>query len=190
LVLVVETDAGRAAAVEEGLTDANAKVVTMLDTDVDIHARVRDLRPDIVMVCCARPGRDILENMHEISATNPRPIILFVDESDEEMTKEAVNAGVAAYVVDGLKPSRIAPLMDIAILRFQLFQGLRLELKDSKEKLAARKVIDRAKGILMKNQQISEDEAYRRLRDKAMRESKPLSEIAEQVISVSRLLNS
>jgi two-component system, response regulator / RNA-binding antiterminator len=161
-----------------------------------VHARFR-LRaaaprrrdaPDVVLINTESPGRDVLEQLAAVSSSAPRPVVLFTDDAHGETIRSALRAGVSAYIVDGLSPGRLGPIMRIAMERFNADQRLRAELEDTRTRLADRKVLDRAKGILMKQRGMSEDEAFSALRSLAMQRGIRLGEAAQQVIDIAGLL--
>ncbi len=187
-ILLVDADGERAAMLERALADAGYLVAARIPGADDLLERVRAHTPDMIIVDVTAPNRDMLEQMRSVSRERAQPIVMFVDETDEALAIEAVRAGVTSYIVDGLSPARVKPIMDVAIARFRAVQELRDELARTKATLVERRQIDRAKGILMNQRGITEDEAYKALRKLAMDKSKRLVEIAEQVISVSELL--
>ncbi len=158
-VMLIDEEPGRSAVLEQALKEGGYTVVARLRTDEDLLGRVRELAPDVVIVDMESPSRDILEDMHSISRDQPRPIVMFAESSDSEVINAAVRAGVSAYVVDGLNSNRVKPVIDVAVARFREFQVLRTELARAKTDLAERKVIEKAKGILMKQRNLSEDQA-------------------------------
>lgn len=187
-ILVVDTHAKRAKEVAQTLENVGYRVTCLSHGDVDLYEEVRARTPDVIIVSMDSPSRDTLEYIQSISANQPRPIVMFSSASDEKTIHAAIRAGVSAYVVDGLQPERLKGIMDVAIARFREFQNLREELRQAKENLAERKTIDRAKGILMKQRGLSEEEAYQALRKMAMNRNKKLVEIAESVITAFDLL--
>ncbi len=187
-ILLVDDDAQRGAMLERTLTEAGHQIVAQASGTDDLLDRVRAHAPDMIIVDVSSPNRDMLEQMRHVSREQARPIVMFVDDADETMAIEAVRAGVTSYVVDGLSAARVKPIMDVAIARFRALQELRDELDKARASLVERKLVERAKGILMSQRGIGEDEAYRALRKLAMDKGKRLAEIAEQVISVSDLL--
>ena len=187
-ILLVDDDAQRGAMLERTLTEAGHRIVAQASGTDDLLDRVRAHAPDMIIVDVSSPNRDMLEQMRHVSREQARPIVMFVDDTDETMAIEAVRAGVTSYVVDGLSAARVKPIMDVAIARFKALQELRDELDKARASLVERKLVERAKGILMAQRGIGEDEAYRALRKLAMDKGKRLAEIAEQVISVSDLL--
>ncbi len=187
-VMLIDEEPGRSAVLEQALKEGGYTVVARLRTDEDLLGRVRELAPDVVIVDMESPSRDILEDMHSISRDQPRPIVMFAESSDSEVINAAVRAGVSAYVVDGLNSNRVKPVIDVAVARFREFQVLRTELARAKTDLAERKVIEKAKGILMKQRNLSEDQAYSALRKAAMDRNQRLAEVAQSLITVSSLL--
>lgn len=153
-----------------------------------LYEEVHRQSPDAIIIDTESPSRDTLEHLCLITENCPRPIVMFTQDAKRESIREAMRAGVTAYVVDGLAPERISPIIETAIARFEMFQSVQAELAQTRNKLSERKLIDRAKGILMKEKNISEDEAYRLLRKLAMDRSAPLGTIAEQVITFAKLL--
>ena len=187
-VLVVDDDAERAKMVEEGLSE-NA-VVTMA---TQIHGRplldlIARMQPDVIIMDCQSPDRDTIESLRQVAQSNPKPIVMFVEEEGSAFMQEAIEAGVSAYVIDGLKPNRVRPLIDTAMTRFKVMDGLRSELKKTKDDLAARKVIERAKGLLMERQSMTEEQAFSAMRGMSQQQSKPLKEVAESVIAIFDLI--
>ena len=151
-------------------------------------ARIYALDPDVILIDLENPSRDVLEQMFQVSRAVRRPIAMFVDQSDAASIQASVDAGVSAYIVDGLKKERLKPILDLCISRFNAFAKLQDELDRTKSALEDRKVIDRAKGILMKLKGLTEEEAYVLLRSTAMREKKKIGEIAQSILTASELL--
>jgi response regulator NasT len=187
-VLVVDQDRKRAEIVEKALREDPNLDVQVASAPGHLLDLLRQAEPDVLIVDLDLPDRDTIEQLRVASRERPRPIVMFVDQSDAEAMKAAVSAGVSAYVVDGLTPSRVKPILDTAVARFQEFENLRRELDIAKTSLAERKLIDRAKGILMRARGLSEEDAYNLLRSKAMNEQKKVAEIAQSVITASELL--
>jgi response regulator NasT len=173
---------------ERALVEAGYEVVARLGARDDLRARIAELAPDVVIVDMQSPDRDVLEDMRRLHREEPRPIVMFVGESDSESIRAAVEAGVSAYVVDGLKSRSVRPIIEVAIARFQAFRALWSELEAARSSLSDRKLIERAKGILMSRKTISEDEAYRMLRKAAMDRKMKLAEVARQLIEMAEIL--
>jgi response regulator NasT len=187
-IVIVDESPIRAAILEEGLREAGFTGVTHISEMHNLLARIYALDPDVILIDLENPSRDVLEQMFQVSRAVRRPIAMFVDQSDAASIQASVDAGVSAYIVDGLKKERIKPILDLCISRFNAFSKLQDELERTKSALEDRKVIDRAKGILMKLKGLNEDEAYVLLRSTAMREKKKIGEIAQSIVTASELL--
>ncbi len=187
-VMLIDENPGRSALLKQALLDAGYDVVARVGTNEDVLNRVKEIEPDVIIVDMGSPDRDTLEHMRSISRDRPRPIVMFAEKSDSDTTRAAIKAGVSAYVVDGLGAARIKPIMDVAIARFREFQAMRRELDEARTRLVERKVIERAKGILMKKRGMNEDEAYSALRKLAMSRNKRIVEVAEAVVAAVELL--
>lgn len=164
------------------------EVVAEISDARKLYDEVTRLTPDAIIVDTDYPSRDTLEHLCLITESCPRPIVMFTHDANRESIREAVRAGVNAYIVDGLAPERITPIVETAVARFETFQAMKDELTEVKSKLSERKLIERAKGILIKEKKLTEEDAYRMLRKLAMDKSLSLAEIAEQVITVAELL--
>jgi two-component system, response regulator / RNA-binding antiterminator len=187
-VLLVDDDPERAAIVEPALREAGYDVVTVVDTATEMLAQVRARRPDVIIIDRDSPDRDTLEHVCMITRDDPRPIVMFTQDKDQSLMREALKAGVSAYVVDGLSVERVRPIVEVALARFEQWQALRRELDQAQANLAERKLIERAKGIVMKQRGCSEDEAYRALRKMAMDRGKRLVSVAETLVAAEDLL--
>jgi len=187
-VLLVDDDPERAAIVEPALREAGYDVVTVVDTATEMLAQVRARRPDVIIIDRDSPDRDTLEHVCMITRDDPRPIVMFTQDKDQTLMREALKAGVSAYVVDGLSVERVRPIVEVALVRFEQWQALRRELDQAQANLAERKLIERAKGIVMKQRGCSEDEAYRALRKMAMDRGKRLVSVAETLVAAEDLL--
>lgn len=187
-VAVIDSSRTRAAIVVDGLRASGVERVVIVTDAADLLPRLAAVDPDAVVIGLESPSRDLLERMFKISRSVARPVAMFVDKSDAAMIEAAVEAGVAAYVVDGLKPERVKAIVDLAILRFDAFARLQRELSAAKNELAERKLIERAKGVLMKAKGIPEEEAYALLRRTAMNEKRKIAEIARSLVASVKLL--
>jgi response regulator NasT len=187
-IVIVDESPIRAAILREGLVEAGYTGVVHISEMQSLLARIYALDPDIILIDLENPSRDILEQMFQVSRAVRRPIAMFVDQSDAASIQASVDAGVSAYIVDGLKKERIKPILDLCVSRFNAFAKLQDELDRTKSALEERKVIDRAKGILMKVKGLTEEEAYVLMRSTAMREKKKIGEIAQSVLTASELL--
>ena len=187
-VMLVDDHADRAALLERALAEAGYHVVATVAAGEDLYRRVAEIQPDVVIIDMESPGRDTLEHMRNISRDQPKPIVMFADNSDRATIEAAVQAGVSAYIVDGLSGNRVKPIVEVAIARFKEFQALRRELEQAKTTLVERKTIERAKGILMKQRGWTEEQAYQALRKMAMDRNLRVAEVANQVIAMVDLL--
>jgi two-component system, response regulator / RNA-binding antiterminator len=187
-IVIVDESPIRAAILEEGLREAGFTGVVHISEMQSLLARIYALDPDVILIDLENPSRDVLEQMFQVSRAVRRPIAMFVDQSDAASIQASVDAGVSAYIVDGLKKERIKPILDLCVSRFNAFAKLQEELERTKSQLEDRKVIEKAKGILMKVKGLTEDEAYVLLRSTAMREKKKIGEIAQSIITASEML--
>ena len=187
-IVIIDESPIRAAILEEGLREAGYTEVVHVAEMQSLLARIYALDPDIIVIDLENPSRDSLEQMFQVSRAVRRPIAMFVDQSDSASIQASVDAGVSAYIVDGLKKERIKPILDLCVSRFNAFAKLQDELDRTRNALEERKVIDRAKGILMKLKGLTEEEAYVLMRSTAMREKKKIGEIAQSILTASELL--
>lgn len=188
-VLVIDENHIRASIIEAGLREAGHQQVTVIHDVAGIARRIAEIEPDVIVIDLENPNRDMLENMFQLSRVVKRPIAMFVDRSDQASIEAAVEAGVSAYVVDGLRQERVKPILDMAISRFNAFSRMARELEEARSELESRKVIDRAKGILMKSRGLSEDAAYTLLRKTAMNQNRKIAEIAQSLVTAAGLLD-
>ncbi|WP_377288932.1 ANTAR domain-containing response regulator [Rhizobium sp. SG2393] len=187
-ILVIDENAIRASIIEEGLNDAGHLHVRVIHEMQGVARLIETMDPDVIIIDIENPNRDMMEHMFQLSRSVSRPIAMFVDRSDSAAIEAAVDAGVSAYVVDGLKKERIKPILDMAVSRFNAFSRLQRELAEARNALEERKVIERAKGILMKMRGLSEEQAFALLRQTAMNEKKKLADIAQSVVTAAGLL--
>ncbi len=187
-ILIIDADRIRASVIEEGLKDGGHTRVTVLTDTSQLVRRVVEIDPDVIVIDLENPSRDALEYMFQVSRAVQRPVAMFVDRTDQASIEAAIEAGVSAYVVDGLKKDRIKSILDTAVSRFRAFDRLRRDLDDARSELAERKTVERAKGILMRTRGMSEADAYALLRSTAMRQSRRIAEIAESLITAAGLL--
>jgi response regulator NasT len=187
-IVIVDESPIRAAILEEGLREAGFTQIVHISEMQSLLARIYAVDPDIILIDLENPSRDVLEQMFQVSRAVRRPIAMFVDQSDSASIQASVEAGVSAYIVDGLKKERIKPILDLCVSRFNAFAKLREELERTKSQLEDRKIIERAKGILMRVKGLTEDEAYVLMRSTAMREKKKIGEIAQSIITASEML--
>ncbi len=187
-IAIVDESPIRAAILEDGLREAGFTQVERIAETHNLLARVYALDPDVILIDLESPSRDMLEQMFQMSRAVKRPIAMFVDQSDSASIQAAVDAGVSAYIVGGLRKERVTSILDLCISRFNAFARLQAELDSAKGALEDRKVIDRAKGVLMKAKKLTEEEAYALLRKAAMNENKKIVEIAQSVLTAAELL--
>lgn len=187
-ILIIDENRIRASIIEDGLSGAGNVRVTVLAETAQLMRRIVEIDPDVIFIDLENPNRDVLEHMFEVSRAVKRPIAMFVEHSDQAAIEAAIEAGVSAYVVDGLKKERVRSILETAMLRFKAFERLKRELADAKSELADRKVIERAKAILMKTRGLSEPDAYALLRKTAMNQNRRIAEIAESLTLAAGLL--
>ena len=187
-IAIIDTSSTRAAIISEGLRDAGLDDVVVIESAGRLVADLEAAAPEVVLINLENPSRDVLEEFFAVSRALARPIAMFVDQSDAESTNAAVDAGVSAYIVDGLARQRIKPVIDLAIRRFQAFARLQAELHEARSALADRAAIDRAKAILMKRRGLDEPAAYAALRAHAMRSNRRIAEVAEALITSDALM--
>ena len=187
-ILVIDDNRIRASVIEEGLLEAGYSHVTVITETETLMRCVVETDPDMIFIDLGNPNRDSLEAAFAVSKAARRPIAMFVDRSDAAAMSAAIDAGVSAYIVDGLRKERVKPILDLAIARFNAFFRLQRELEETRSALAERKIIEKAKGILMQGKGISEQQAYDLLRKQAMRQNRKLAEIAEGLVLAAGLL--
>jgi response regulator NasT len=187
-IIVVEKDRDRAITIVDGLKEAGDHEVLVISDDFGLARQIAQRNPDLVLIDAGNPSRDTIEELALASAPLQRPVAMFVDESDTALTQAAIEAGVSAYVVAGLSANRIRPVLDAAISRFHMMQKIRAELAETRRALEERKVIDRAKGIVMRAKAVSEEEAYALMRKAAMDQGRKLAEVALALVTAADLL--
>lgn len=186
-IVIIDENPVRGAILEDGLREAGHHKVTRIGDTANLLARISTYDPDVILIDLGSPSRDTLEQMFQISRIVRRPVAMFVDQSDTASIQAAIDAGVSAYVVDGLKQERIKPILDTCISRFNVFSRLQEELHEAKTALEERKILDRAKGILMKAKGLSEEEAYGLMRKTAMNEKRRIADIAQAIVTAAEL---
>jgi two-component system, response regulator / RNA-binding antiterminator len=187
-ILLVDQNADRAAILEEGLRDAGYRDITVVREMHSLMKRIVDADPEVIFIDLENPNRDVLEQMFQVSRSVRRPIAMFVDQADTESIHAAVASGVGAYVVDGLHKERVKTILDTAISHFNTFNKLREELERANQQLEDRKLVERAKGILMTERGVTEANAYALLRTAAMNENRRIVDVARSVVSAAGLL--
>jgi response regulator NasT len=187
-VMIVDNDLERTKPLKQSLIDTGYEVIAHLKESVNLDDACRKLQPDIVIIDTDSPSRDTLENICVMTMHDPRPIMMFTHDDDKEQMKLATKAGVCAYVVGSIPNERLRPVIDAAVARFDEFKDLRAALNEANTKLSERKVIERAKGLIMKQRKIDEDEAYTLLRNMAMQKHIRIGKLSEQIIEAAQLL--
>ena len=187
-VLIVDESEEQAAVLREGLVMAGHEVAASLASPLELLRAVEDLQPDVIVIDTESPTRDVLEHVVIVSQSSPRPIVMFATDRGGETIREAVRAGVSAYVVDGLDAARVKPIVEVACARFEEFQRLKTELAEANLKLSERKLVERAKGLLMRSRGLSEEDAYPDLRKLAMSKKLRLGDVAQRVLETAELL--
>jgi response regulator NasT len=186
-ILVIDESEERAQVLLAGLEDAGYHQVQYLREMTDLVPRIAAIDPDVILIDLENPNRDTVEQMFRVSREVKRPIAMFVDESDPEMTKSAIRAGVSAYIIDGLRRDRIQPVVDVAISRFESYRELEQRATDAELQLAERKTIERAKAVLMDKRSLSEPDAYEAIRHMARAKGKRMVEVAESLLTAQEL---
>ncbi len=186
-VMLVDDSNKETSPLKESLLEAGYDVVETANTAVALLERVSALQPDVIIIDTESPTRDTLEQLSFVTRDHPRPIVLFTDDRENATIQAALRAGVSAYVVAGMQRERLQPILDVALARFEQERTLRDELKDAKDRLAERKLIERAKGLLMETKRVSESEAFQMMRKLAMDRNRRLADIARQIIDIAEL---
>ncbi len=187
-VMLIDARKARSDELTLGLEEAGCHVVHRSTPASDLEHAVAECAPEVIIIDLDSPDRDTLEGMCRLGGDQPRPIVMFMDDTDRDSIRSAVHAGVAAYVVKGSSPDRVRPVLDVAIERFRRHESLKAELREMKSTLDERKLVERAKGILMEKRGVTENEAYKTLRTMAMSRSVKIQEVARRVIDMADLL--
>lgn len=187
-IAIVDESPARAAVIREGLESSGLHDIAMLSERAELVARIEAFAPDVILMDLANPQRDELEELFAVSRALARPVAMFVDQSDDAAMEAAIDAGVSAYVVDGLRAERIRPIVELAIKRFNAFARLKSELDEARSALAERKAVDAAKALLMKKRGLDEPAAYAQLRKAAMDSGRRISEVADALLTADKLM--
>jgi response regulator NasT len=187
-VLLVRDEAPHASTLRETLESLRYRVVAELALPSALHAETVRVAPDLIIACSQAPTAELLRSLHAVAQSCPRPVIVFATDPRRETIRNAVDAGVAAYVVEGWAPERVTPIIEAACARFEAHQAVKQELAATRSKLSDRKIIEKAKGIVMQQRGLAEDDAYAALRTMAMQQNLAIAEVARRVISVASLL--
>lgn len=187
-ILLVDETPERAEGLRAALARAGHEVMAQLPDTLALLSQIETLQPDLIIVDTDSPGRDMLEHLCAVTERTPRPVVMFTFDGSHERIREAIHAGVSAYVVGRPDQREVAPLIEEAVVRFQHFQALRQQLQEARSRLAERKVIERAKGLLMKHRGMAEEEAYHALRRLAMARNQRIAEVARRVLDMAELI--
>lgn len=188
LILIVDENRIRASIIEAGLREAGHARVVVLSEMLGLLRRIEEIGPDVIIIDLENPNRDLVEHLSAISSAVRRPVAMFVDQSDRDMMEAAIGAGVSAYVVDGLRQDRVKAILDMAIARFGAYSRLKDELEETRAALEDRKLIDRAKAILIRSRGLTEEEAHHLIRRTAMSQSRRMADVARAIVSTADLL--
>ena len=186
-VVIIDRSPERGQLLLEGLTDAGLESVTLIEDGTDLLAKIQSLNPDVILIDLENPRRDTVEQMLRVSEQVKRPVVMFADESEPELIRKAIKAGVSAYIVDGLQKSRLRSILEVAVARFEQFCAVEEEVERLQSALDERKDIERAKGILMETRKLNEGDAYALMRRAAMNEKRKIADIARLIISAHRI---
>jgi response regulator NasT len=184
----LDAQARRNTALRIGLLESGYDIVASLPADIFLPERIAQIQPDMIIIDSESDARDVLEHIVIATRDEPRPIVLFTDDQTSSSMNAAIAAGVSAYIVAGLHAERVKPVLDVALARFKREQKLLDELTDTRRQLADRKLIERAKGVLMAKNKMSEEQAYQKLRSMAMNKNLKLAEVAQRILDVEDLL--
>lgn len=187
-IAIIDENPVRAAIIEDGLAQAGERDVFVISERAGMAKAIETIDPDVILIDLGNPSRDMLEEYFAVSKAISRPIAMFVEQSGEDDIAAAIDAGVSAYIVDGMSQGRIKPILDLAVRRFQAFSNLQAELQEARNALSDRSIIDQAKHILISKRNISEPEAHKLLRSHAMNSNKRIAEVAEAIVTAEQLL--
>lgn len=187
-VLIIDESRARAADLCVGLVTAGHQVAAVLPSVLDLTAQIEAIKPDVILIETDSPSRDTLEHLAVMSRDMPRPVVMLTHEDDGDVMRAAFKAGVSAYIVDNLDLARLKPIVDVAIARFEEHQHLKQEAAVATKRLSERKVVEKAKGILMQTRGLDEDQAYGALRKLAMERAQPLAKVAGDVVAMAKFL--
>ncbi len=187
-ILLIDDTEKKVGRLKAALVEAGFEVIEASGLTIDLPARVETVRPDVILIDTESPGRDVMDQVVLVSRDLPRPIIMFTDEHDPGVMRQAIQAGVSAYIVEGIHARRLQPILDVAMARFESDQALKAQLQARDQQLAERKRIELAKGLLMKMKDCDEEQAYTLMRRQAMSKQQKLIQVAEQIIAMHDLL--
>ncbi|TLX56603.1 response regulator [Stutzerimonas nosocomialis] len=187
-VLLIDDTPRKVGRLRSALIEAGFEVIDESGLTIDLPERVEATRPDVILIDTDSPGRDVMEQVVVVSRDQPRPIVMFTDDDNPDAMRQAIRAGVSAYIVEGIQAQRLKPILDVAMARFESDQAIRAQLHARDQQLAERKRIELAKGMLMKMKHCNEEEAYTLMRRQAMSRQQKLIQVAEQIIAMNDLL--
>lgn len=187
-IAVIDENTARAAIIEQGLAEVGERDVFIISERNGLVQAIAEIEADVILIDLGNPSRDMLEEYFAVSRAVAKPVAIFVDQSDEDSTAAAVDAGVSAYIVDGMSQHRLKPILDLAVRRFNAFSHLQAELQQARDALADRSIIDKAKLILVEKRNMTEPEAHKLLRNHAMNNNKRITEIAEAIVTADQLM--
>ncbi|WP_313328966.1 ANTAR domain-containing response regulator [Stutzerimonas balearica] len=187
-ILLIDDTPKKVGRLRCALTDAGFDVIDDHGSIIDLPERVEAIRPDVVLIDTDSPSRDVMEQVVMVSRDRPRPIVLFTEDDRPDVMRQAIRAGVSAYIVEGIQAQRLKPILEVAMARFESDQAIRAQLQARDQQLADRKRIEQAKGLLMKMRHCNEEEAYTLMRRQAMSRQQKLIQVAEQIIAMHELL--
>ena len=187
-ILLIDDTPRKVGRLRAALIDAGFEVIEESGLTIDLPERVEAIRPDVVLIDTDSPGRDVMEQVVMVSRDQPRPIVMFTDDDNPDAKRQAIRAGVSAYIVEGIQAQRLKPILDVAMARFESDQALRAQLQARDQQLIERKRIELAKGMLMKMRDCNEEDAYTLMRRQAMSRQQKLIQVAEQIIAMNELL--
>ena len=188
-VMLVDDKSDRREMLDHALRDVDCVLVACVSGDRELLSAVDSCNPDVILIDIEAPGRDTLESLESVQSTVPRPMVMFSQDDDNQTIRRATQAGVSAYVVDGLQTQRVRPIIDAAVARFQHFNHLESELQKARQQLNDRKTIDKAKGIIMQQRGLSEEQAYQAMRKLAMDTNRKVAEVAQSIIEAASILS-
>jgi response regulator NasT len=187
-ILLINDTPKKVGRLRAALIEAGFEVIDESGLVIDLPARVEAVRPDVILIDSDSPGRDVMEQVCLVTRDQPRPIVMFTDEQNPDVMRQAIQSGVSAYIVEGIQSQRLKPILDVAMVRFESDQALRAQLNARDQQMAERKRVELAKGMLMQMKNCNEEEAYTLMRRQAMSRQQKLIQVAEQIIAMNDLL--
>ena len=187
-ILLINDTPKKVGRLRAALIEAGFEVIDESGLIIDLPARVEAVRPDVILIDSESPGRDVMEQVCLVTRDQPRPIVMFTDEQNPDVMRQAIQSGVSAYIVEGIQAQRLKPILDVAMVRFESDQALRAQLTARDQQMAERKRVELAKGMLMQMKNCNEEEAYTLMRRQAMSRQQKLIQVAEQIIAMNDLL--